>query len=203
MYVCMLGGGHRSDQTRTPSLIWAQWQQTNGKTKGSKTPDHAGIYVVSDFNLFSKDLQSSDKFILGRWLMLWLVRHWCEWLQLSCCSVQFCSMCCILRLLWRKEDKLPLDFLILYMLQGTGPLANIWDSAVKCIKYKIRESHFLTLTLTIHVHSLNLLNKVWHYKESTVLPSQRVGVSKHTHEVEGISAVRVWLMPQMSGRNHC
>lgn len=87
---CGIGGGagaQGSDQTTTglgPKAA-RKWQDM----KAADTPDHAGIYVVSDFHVFSKDLQSSDKFILGLWLMLWLVRHRWEWLLLSCCLLQF------------------------------------------------------------------------------------------------------------------
>lgn len=204
-YACVLAG---TDHIKPDPCIWfkPKWQEK----REAKILGHVGIDVVSHFHLFSKDRQRSDKFILGLWLMLWLVRHW---LQLSFNSMQFSSTSAssayrTVHFLRGKENKQALNLLIFLSLCIIYGLLGLWSTFCvhKCTKYMIRESdksHWLCHPLKPSIHTQFFfasikLSLIGFDKESTILAPQRVSVSKHTQKVKRISAVRVWFTTQMS-----
>lgn len=179
-YACVLAG---TDHIKPDPCIWfkPKWQEK----REAKILGHVGIDVVSHFHLFSKDRQRSDKFILGLWLMLWLVRHW---LQLSFNSMQFSSTSAssayrTVHFLRGKENKQALNLLIFLSLCIIYGLLGLWSTFCvhKCTKYMIRESdksHWLCHPLKPSIHTqffLHLSNLVslalikslpsWHRKE--------------------------------------
>lgn len=86
--------------------------------------------AVSDFQLFSTDLQSSDKFILGPWLMSWLARHrWQQARRSGCSRCTFCSTYSSTRVQHVPQKTatggLPHS---LHILQAAGAAANMSDS---------------------------------------------------------------------------